>query len=70
MKVVEQRKYFLSFSATLVVASLFFIFIFGFKQGIDLKGGTKWQISFPHSKPALAEVKAYFQQIANLEEFY
>ena len=52
MKIIENRKYFLSLSGILVLASLAAIIVFGLRTGIDLKGGAEWQISFPSSTAA------------------
>ncbi|MEK9194338.1 MAG: protein translocase subunit SecF [Patescibacteria group bacterium] len=48
--VINKRKYFFGFSGTLVLVSLILILVFGLKQGIDLRGGTKWQVNFPQSE--------------------
>ncbi|MEK7146834.1 MAG: protein translocase subunit SecF [Patescibacteria group bacterium] len=52
MNVVDYRKIFLIFSGILVVASIASVFIFGFKQGIDLSGGANWEIKFLDVSPA------------------
>jgi len=46
LKVIEKRKIFLSLAAFLVGLSIFSIVFFGLKPGIDLTGGTNWQLSF------------------------
>jgi len=46
MDIIKNRKIFLGASGLLVLASLVLIFSLGLKQGIDLKGGTQWQILF------------------------
>ncbi|MEW6617500.1 MAG: protein translocase subunit SecF [Patescibacteria group bacterium] len=45
MDVIAKRNIFLGFSGIVVVASLVVIFIFGLKPGIDLVGGTQWNIA-------------------------
>jgi preprotein translocase subunit SecF len=45
MDVIAKRNIFLSFSGILVVASIICIFVFGLKPGIDLIGGTQWNIA-------------------------
>lgn len=47
MKLIEKRGIFLGISGALVITSWFFIFIFGFRQGIDLKGGAEWRVGAP-----------------------
>jgi preprotein translocase subunit SecF len=46
MNLIANKKYFLSFSAAVVVAAWALIAIFGLKPGIDLQGGTEWQLAF------------------------
>ncbi len=45
MNVIKKRYYFLGFSGLLVVLSIVAVLVFGFREGIDLKGGTQWQFS-------------------------
>lgn len=42
--IIGNKYIFLSISAVLVIAALVSIALFGFKQGIDFKGGTAWQV--------------------------
>ena len=46
MKVIKRRFIFLGFSGLMVILSIASIFVFGLKPGIDLTGGTQWQVSF------------------------
>jgi len=46
MDLIKNKNYFLGFSAALVLISWLLIAFLGLKPGIDLKGGTVWQISF------------------------
>lgn len=46
MDIISKKNIFLGFSTTLAVISLALVFFLGLKPGIDLKGGTQWQISF------------------------
>lgn len=50
MSIIKNRYLFLGFSGTLVILSWIAVATFGLKQGIDLKGGAEWQISFPNAK--------------------
>jgi preprotein translocase subunit SecF len=50
--VIGKRKYFLIFSGALVLSSWILIGALGLRPGIDLKGGTRWEISFIEAKPA------------------
>jgi preprotein translocase subunit SecF len=49
MDIIGKRKIFLAISGALVALSWVFILAYGFRQGIDLKGGTDWQIRFEKS---------------------
>ncbi len=44
MNIIGKSKIFLSISAILVGLSIVAILFFGFKSGIDFKGGTLWQV--------------------------
>jgi len=43
--VIGKRNYFLGFSGVLVVLSIVLVVIFGLRPGIDLTGGTQWQVA-------------------------
>ncbi|MCL4404269.1 protein translocase subunit SecF [Patescibacteria group bacterium] len=49
--VLKYRKYFLTFSAVMVLAAWVCIAVFGLRPGIDLQGGTQWQVTL--SKPGV-----------------
>lgn len=53
MNIIKNRYVFIIFSGILVVLSLVLIGFLGLRQGIDLKGGTQWQIFF--SDPLINE---------------
>lgn len=42
--VIGKRNYFLGFSGILVLASIVLVLVFGLRPGIDLTGGTQWQV--------------------------
>lgn len=44
MNIIKYKWFFLAISAILVLASLYAIFTFGFRQGIDFTGGSLWQL--------------------------
>ncbi len=46
MNIIKRRNVFLGFSGALVLLSLVLVFTLGLREGIDLKGGTQWQIVF------------------------
>lgn len=58
MDIIGGRKIYLSLAAVLVLASWISIFIFGFKPGIDLIGGTEWRLYFdkPVSREEIVKV--------------
>jgi len=60
MNIIGQRKIYITIAALLVGAGLFMIFNYGFKQGIDFKGGTLWQIKLGADTTS-AEVEGLFR---------
>ncbi len=61
--VIGKRKIFLGISGVFMLASLVLILVLGFRPGIDLTGGTSWQLSFPE-ETGLEEIKNVFQKEA------
>jgi len=57
MFVINYRKIFLSISAILVALSVFAIFFFGLNFGIDFKGGSITEVSYPTERPTLNQVE-------------
>lgn len=53
MDIIKHRNIFFIFSGVLILASIFAFFFFGVKQGIDLVGGTNWQIQIKN--PAVGD---------------
>lgn len=53
MFIVNYRKIWYAFSALLVIASLFSIFYFGLKLGIDFTGGSLLEVEFKDDRPAI-----------------
>lgn len=43
---IKYKNYFLGFSGLMVILSIVLIGTLGLKQGIDLRGGVRWEISF------------------------
>ncbi|MFA6354324.1 MAG: protein translocase subunit SecF [Candidatus Paceibacterota bacterium] len=57
-----RRKYlFLSVSGVLVAAAIFSILVFGFREGVDFKGGTLWQIKINDQSVTTEDVTAIIQ---------
>ncbi|MFA5083799.1 MAG: protein translocase subunit SecF [Candidatus Paceibacterota bacterium] len=66
LDIVKYRNVFFVFSGILILASIFAFFFFGVKQGIDLAGGTNWQVQIKNQavgdgdlKSALAQISGY-----------
>lgn len=57
LNVIEYRKYYLSVAVLFVLASWLCLIIFGLKPGIDLSGGSEWQISFEKEKVELKDIE-------------
>jgi len=60
MNIIGHRKIYLTVSALLIVAGIFLVINFGFKEGIDFKGGTLWQIKLGN-ETALVQVEELFK---------
>ena len=66
MDVVGKRKIYLGIAGALVLVSWLLVIFLGLRPGIDLKGGTSWQISFV--KPVdIENIKSVFREAAGLE---
>ena len=57
MNIVRHRKIFYSFSAFLVIASLFAIFHWGLNFGIDFKGGSILEVSYQTTRPDMSVIQ-------------
>ncbi len=57
MFVIKFKKLFLGLSVLFVTLSIVFIAVFGLKFGIDFKGGSSLELSYPAGRPAVQEVK-------------
>jgi preprotein translocase subunit SecF len=69
LNVIKNRKIYLGFSLVLVVLSLTAVMIFGLKPGIDLEGGTEWQVAIAKSDATEASVSAALTAVANGAQF-
>jgi len=68
MFIVTHRKIFYTFSTLLIAASIFSMFYFGFRFGIDFKGGSLTEVSYPNGRPQLDNVRVEVEKL-NLGEF-
>ncbi len=57
MFIIKYKKVFVLISVCLVALSLASIFIFGFKLGIDFKGGAQMEVTFAGARPEQSIVK-------------
>lgn len=57
MWIIKNRKIFYSISALAVGASLFAVFFFGLNLGIDFKGGSIVEVSYPDGRPEVSLIK-------------
>jgi preprotein translocase subunit SecF len=64
---LKYRKIYYFFSGILIVASLFCLFAFGLKSGIDFTGGSIMELSFKDNRPTNQEIEATLAQF-NLGE--
>lgn len=61
INVIGKKYIFLAVSGLLLLTSIFSIYYFGLKQGIDFAGGVAWQLQF-ESLPAREEIAAVFPE--------
>lgn len=64
MFIVKYRKIFFILSAALVLASIFSLFYFGFKFGIDFKGGSIVEVSYTEARPDIEALKQKTDELA------
>lgn len=64
MFIVKYKKIFFILSAALVLASVFSLFYFGFKFGIDFKGGSIVEISYTETRPDIETLKQKMDELA------
>ena len=58
---------FIGFSALLMALAVASMIVFGFKAGVDLNGGTLWQIKL-QNQVATADLEAYLRDSLGLED--
>jgi len=69
MKIIKYKKIFVSISAVLVLASIASIAYFGFKPGIDFKGGTAIEVVWSESaRPDSSLISSIFNDIEGAPE--
>ena len=58
MDIIKYRNVFFVFSGVLILAGIFAFGLFGVKQGIDLAGGTNWQIQIENPEIKESDLKS------------
>src|SRR3989344_5857006 len=62
MNLIKHKNIFLVASTALVMISWTLVILFGFKEGVDLKGGTEWRVRLEQGKTE-EEVRSVIQSI-------
>lgn len=68
MNVIRHRKIYLTISALMVAVSIFLVFNYGFKEGIDFKGGTLWQVKLGNNVTVLQVEELFRSEISEVGE--
>ncbi|MDP3725249.1 MAG: protein translocase subunit SecF [Nanoarchaeota archaeon] len=68
MNLIKHKNIFLGASGVLVIISWTLVLIFGFKEGIDLKGGTEWHVRMGNERTE-EEVRNVVQVISREKNF-
>ncbi len=63
MNILKYQKQLLILPAILVALSLFSLFFWGLKPGIDLAGGSLLQVSYPEGRPPVEQVRALVREL-------
>lgn len=63
-KLIENRNYFIGFSVLMMILSVVLVFTLGLKQGIDLKGGTQWEVKYTSPAVSTEQVKGVIEGIS------
>ncbi len=58
MFIVNNRKIFFALSTLLIIGSVIAMFSYGFNFGIDFKGGSILEVTYPQTRPVLETTKA------------
>ncbi len=64
INIVTQRWWFIGFSIVMVVLSFVAVSVLGLREGIDLKGGTQWRLSFASSTVSADQVLGVLRPLA------
>ncbi|MCX6788514.1 MAG: protein translocase subunit SecF [bacterium] len=69
-KLIENRNIFLGFSLVMMALSVILVATLGIKQGIDLRGGTQWEIKFSNSEVTSDSIKNVLLGLSTDKENY
>ncbi|MEK9170242.1 MAG: protein translocase subunit SecF [Patescibacteria group bacterium] len=64
---IKYKYLFIGFSVLLTALAIISMIVFGFKAGVDLKGGTLWQIKL-QNQIAAADLETYLRSLPDLED--
>ncbi len=64
MFIVQHRKLFYIFSGLLLLASVVALSVWGLKPGIDFKGGSLFEVTYPDGRPEKTEVEEALKPLA------
>lgn len=64
MWIIKHQKVFLAISGIFIVASIVALSVFGLKVGIDFRGGSLTEVSYPGERPTITEIQ---EKIETLE---
>jgi preprotein translocase subunit SecF len=68
LDIVGNKKIYFTISLVVVGAALLAVVFYGFREGIDFRGGTLWQFTVADAAPAPAELEAVLREKLSLEE--
>lgn len=63
LNVIGNKKYFLGFSLAMVIICWVLAGVLGLVPGIDLRGGTEWQVAFNNNSATEASVQTALKQV-------
>ncbi len=56
-KIIQKRKFFLTFSSLAAVASIISLIVWGLNFGVDFTGGSLLEVEFKNYQPTVSEVQ-------------
>ncbi len=68
LNIVGHKKIYFTFSLVLVGAAVIGIVLFGFKEGVDFRGGTLWQVKFGNDIPPLSTLQSAITDISSFQD--